>query len=107
MTGGLPEGPPHLAERRRQKQIQSLLTEKQDRKQGWIVQHILRVHTLIVLLHHGRHQTTLSSCEHLSSIHGHGIGLLTLHDEWEDESSGAKTTPLYHQQFLHHLTPTP
>lgn len=57
-----------------------------------MVSNVLQAHTLVILLHHCRNQTALSSCEHLSSVNCHGIGLLALQDGEDDKSSGARPT---------------
>lgn len=57
-----------------------------------MVSNVLHAHTLVILLHHCRNQTALSSCEHLSSVDCHGIGLLALQDGEDDKSSGARST---------------
>lgn len=66
--------------------------------------------TFIILLHHSRNQTTLPSCEHLSSIHCHCVSLFTLQDDGNNrksETNSAKwsktTLKLVMFMFYHNL----
>lgn len=63
-------------------------------------------HTCIILLHHSRDQTTLSSCKHLSSIHCHCISLFTLETEaewWEQKDfQTCRRFPHVYKGVLYH-----